>query len=329
MFRAVRRLRDMPVRSSARSAADVGYHVLRPRAGSRGHALSVVTSGLILATSTLAACANSNGSSATAPRTPTAASASSSVARSTTYPNAIVALGHSGTTGANTDPRRPGDNRSNSWVTGDNPAVRSIYLRLLALNPAIRGHNANLGVGGSNVDDLSTQVDQALRLSPLPDLFVIQEIDNDIRCDGTDPDNYRPFADKLAAQVARIVAKAPDAKILLVSSPAGTVDDYARIISRLLGPGREANTGTGPCDLFAPSGKAAPAHWRYLDRIVRQYQSRVKSVCAQFPTCQYDDGALARMKLAAADLAFDEQHMSVVGLRKQAQLEWQVLGYGP
>jgi hypothetical protein len=326
MVKAVRRLRDMPLKRTGWYATDGGRTFRTPRANSRGRFRTVVTASLILASSSLAACANSNGAAA---GTPAAASASSSAARSTTYPNAIAALGHSGTTGANTDPRRPGDNRSNSWVTGDNPAVRSIYQRLLALNPAIRGHNANLGVGGSNVDDLPKQVDQALQLSPLPDLFVIQEIDNDIRCDGTDPDNFRPFADKLAAQVARIVAKAPDARILLVSSPAGTVDNYARIIARLLGPGREANTGTGPCDLFAPSGKAVPAHWRYLDRIVREYQSRVKSVCAQFPTCQYDDGALAGMKLVAADLAFDEQHMSVVGLRKQAQLEWQVLGYGP
>jgi hypothetical protein len=277
-----------------------------------------------MACATLAGCATT---SEQPPRTPPGVSASPSASRSTPYPNAIVALGHSGTTGANTDPRRPGDHRSNSWITGDNPAVRSIYLRLLELNPAIRGHNTNLGVGGSNIDDLPAQVDQALRLRPHPDLFVIQEVDNDIRCDGTDRDNYAIFGDKLARQIARIVTTAPRATVLLVSSPAGSVEEYARIISHLLGPGREANTGIGPCDLFAPSGEAVPAHWRYLDRVVRHYHAQLAAACAQFPTCLYDGGALARMGLEAADLAFDEQHMSVAGLRKQAQLEWRILGY--
>src|SRR4051794_31927409 len=253
---------------------------------------------LLLVGAMIAACSSSGtpttSSSQRRPGSPSPAAAA--VTPSSTYPNAIVVMGHSGTNGENSDPRISGARRANSWATGENPAVQSIYLRLLALNSAIRGNSTNLGVSGSTVDDLGAQVDQALQLTPLPDLFIIQEIDNDLRCDGTDPDNYAPFAQTQSAQVERIVAKAPRATVLLVGSPPGTVANYGQIVSRLQGPGREANTGTGPCDLFNPAGRTVPAHWRSQDQVIRHYQAQTSAVCKRFPTCRYDGGTLYRMK---------------------------------
>lgn len=56
----------------------------------------------------------------------------------------IVVLGHSGATGYNSDPNnRSRDARENSWATGTNPAVDSVYLRLLRKNPDYRDHNYN------------------------------------------------------------------------------------------------------------------------------------------------------------------------------------------
>ena len=279
----------------------------------------------------LTGCSASDGGAAATSASPSvsspAPSASASVGpTSSKYPNAIVVLGHSGTTGAESNPSSPGnDDTRNSWATGDNPAVNSVYARLLALNPAVRGHNTNLGVDGTNVDGLGDQVDSALALKPLPDLFMIQEVDNDMQCDGTDPDNYPRFAQSMSDQLAKITAKAPTATILLVSSPPGTVENYGTIASRLPAA-KAANTGTGPCDLFSPSGRAVPKHWRYQDQVTRAYQARLAAVCKQFPTCRYDGGALYRMVISAEDLAGDGLHLSVAGHRKQAALEWRVLG---
>jgi hypothetical protein len=58
----------------------------------------------------------------------------------------------------------------------------------------VRGHNTNLAVDGTGVGELAGQADQALATTPLPELFLIQSVDNDMRCDGTDADNYAPFA---------------------------------------------------------------------------------------------------------------------------------------
>jgi hypothetical protein len=242
------------------------------------------------------------------------------------YPDAIVVLGHSGTTGADSDPAAPGtDARQNSWATGDNPEVNSIYSRLLARNPAIRGHNTNLGVDGSTLDELGPQVDHALALKPLPDLFMIQEVDNDMRCDGTDDVNYPLSARTLSEVLTRITSSAPTATVLLVSSPPGTVDNYGKVVADLP-TAKATNTGTGPCDMFDPTGKAVPAHWAYQEKVILSYHHQLETTCAHFPTCQYDGGRLYRMPITAADLTEDGNHLTISGQRKQAELESKVLG---
>ena len=37
----------------------------------------------------------------------------------------------------------------------------------------MRGHNTNVAVAGTGVDDLAGQADQALAATPLPELFLI------------------------------------------------------------------------------------------------------------------------------------------------------------
>ena len=246
---------------------------------------------------------------------------------SSKYPNAIAVLGHSGATGFDSNPDQPGvDARGNSWATGDNPTVNSVYLRLLALNPAIRGHNVNVAVSGSDVDNLASQADEALDSQPVPDLFLIQTVDNDIQCDGTDSANYGPFAATLTGVLGRLTSAAPRAKILIVSSPWATVDNYGKVAAQLTGP-RAHNSGTGICDLFDPAGKPVPAHWRTLEGITLHYLGELKSVCAKFPACQYDNDALYHMPITTDDITkSDGAHLTIAGLRKQADLEWRVLG---
>jgi len=197
----------------------------------------------------LAACSSSAGGGPGAASTSTPAPVGQA---SDKYPNSIVVLGHPGTTGYDSDPKAPEtDAVQNSWATGDNPAVDSIYLRLLALNPAARGQNLNMGVAGTGVNELVGQADQALAANPLPELFLIQSVDNDIRCDGTNADNYAPFAATLTEVLKKIASGAPKAKILIVNSPWATVENYGQVASHLPGP-RAANSGTGaaaPCFL--------------------------------------------------------------------------------
>ena len=101
-------------------------------------------------------------------------------------------IGHSGATGFDSDPVRARWSH-NSWVTGDNPAVNSLYARILAHNPAIRGQKFNLAINGSDVTSLVLQARKAVTMKPTPELVVVQSIDNDIACDGSDPRRLKPF----------------------------------------------------------------------------------------------------------------------------------------
>ena len=69
----------------------------------------------------LASCSSSGDAGAgTAAAT---SSSSQATQASGKYPNAIAFLGHSGATGYDSDPKRPGvDARENSWATGEDPA---------------------------------------------------------------------------------------------------------------------------------------------------------------------------------------------------------------
>src|SRR3954452_10271512 len=61
----------------------------------------------------------------------------------------LIAIGHSGLTGENSDPRHPGlPALRNSWATGSSPGVDSVYLRMVAALPDTRGHVANAAAGG-------------------------------------------------------------------------------------------------------------------------------------------------------------------------------------
>ena len=245
------------------------------------------------------------------------------------YPSSIVVIGHSGSTGRATDPDWPvKDVPRNSWATGDNPTVNSVYLRILALNPAVRGHAANLAVDGTAVDQLDVQAQEALRIKPLPDLFLIETLDNDIRCDGTDEQNYAPFGASFERALDRITHGAPHAKIFVVGSPAGSVESVTAVRSKFPDFIKLAG-GDAPCDTLDSAGHIRKAGILKVNTIVKGYQGELASHCAKFPQCRYDGGALSRMAVTAEDLAVDHVHLSIAGHRKQAEVEWAALNLAP
>jgi hypothetical protein len=276
----------------------------------------------LAATVLLAGCTSAQGGPTGAP---SAAPSPHSSAASSEYPDSMVVLGHSGATGYDSDPQAPGtDAPRNSWATGDNPAVQSIYLRLLALNPAIKGHATNLAVDGSDVTALPAQVDAALQVRPVPQLFLIGSVDNDMRCDGTDPKNYEPFRQQISAVLTRIAKGAPGADILVVSSPWATAGNYADVAAKS-GEGRSINSGSGPCDAFDLNGRLQPAHLAYFEKVAGRYFAELAAGCRAVPRCRYDGGALHAMRITSADVTPDFNHLSIAGQAKQAAVEWKVL----
>ena len=233
-------------------------------------------------------------------------------------------MGHSGATGYDSNPLHRGtDAPENSWATGSNPAVNSIYRRLLARNPAIEGHAFNVARSGSNVDDLMRQARLAVAFRPVPDLFLIQSVDNDIQCDGTDARNYAPFAATLQRTLEFINRRAPKAHIFFVSQWA-SVANYTTAIEKIPAK-RAAESGNGPCNVFDPSGRLRPAGMASLQKLVDAYHARLASTCARVRNCRYDQGALQRMTVVPQDLTPDANHLSIRGQRKMAAMVWAAL----
>jgi lysophospholipase L1-like esterase len=288
-----------------------------PRHSSRLVALGAAA---LLVTAALVGCGGSAESRGTQGPSGTP---STSAPSSTPELDSVVVLGHSGTTGYASGANPDADVRENSWATGTNPEVASIYQRLLATHPALEGHTQSLGVDGSTVDDLVSQTQQALAVDPLPDLVLIQTIDNDIRCDGTDPDNYQPFADTLEQVLATIEEQDEGAQVFFVGQW-GSVEEYTTAISRL--PSAvAANQGTGPCDVFTPEGKRNPKAEAYLQQVVDAYFARIADVCSRHAQCWTDEGAMQTMTLAPADLTDDHNHLTVRGQRRMAEIVWAAL----
>ena len=275
----------------------------------------------------IAGCSSSpNAATATSPATTESEPATSSPpvaagATSTPLPDSMVVIGHSGATGYNSDPNDPNrDATENSWATGTNPDVDSIYERLLAMNPAIEGHNVNLAQDGSDVDDLVTQAQAAVRLDPKPDLVLVQSVDNDMRCDGRDNEFLPIYGDRLR-QVLQIIHDGdPGASVFIISQP-GSVDSYTDAVKD--NPVAVHNQSTGsPCDVFDTAGNILPSGKAYIESVLQGFFATIASECALFPECRFDQTHDHALQIVAADVTPDSNHYTAAGQRKVAAAVW-------
>jgi len=255
---------------------------------------------------------------ATKPGTPASSSAAGNTPE---WPGAMAALGHSGLTGYQSDGGLF-DVPANSWATGTDPAVDSMYLRILAANPAIEGNAQNFAVDGADVSELAFQASRVADMNPKPDLILIQSIDGDMQCDSGDDANLPVYRDKLTKVLDTLTTIAPDADILFVSQPAD-VQEYSDTV---LAVDPTHIAGTGPCDVVDPATRQlVPSKVDGLQALVDEYFDAIGQVCARYPRCRTDNGAMQSMDLDPGDLTRDLNHLTVTGLAKMAAIEWSVL----
>src|SRR4051812_25148202 len=127
-------------------------------------------------------------------------------------PLGIIAIGHSALTGEGTAGLYEA-NPFDSWATGSDPAVNSVYRRLFAARPETVGVVANTARGGAVAGELERQAVAALQQVPAPELVIVETIDNDIECDTA---NLSSFGFAVAAALKTIHDATPNSKILVV-----------------------------------------------------------------------------------------------------------------
>ena len=158
-----------------------------------------------------------------------------------TYPNSIAAIGHSDTNGSGVKGPRTNWPHS-SWVTGDSPAVQSLYSRILARNPAIRGNRFNLAINGADAASMLLQAKKAVGLKLMPELVVVQGIDNDIACDNV---SHKPFQAAFASVLETLAAGLPDSPHLR-RQPVRQPHDFRQGVDAQAAPqGKRGHTRAG------------------------------------------------------------------------------------
>jgi lysophospholipase L1-like esterase len=255
--------------------------------------------------------------------------AASAGGRAGSYPRSIVVIGHSGATGFASDPQHPfQDTPANSWATGTNPAVNSIYSRLVAANPAAEGHVRNFAVDGATVADLAAQVQKAIAVRPAPDLVLVQIGFNDPRCDGNDASYYAAFRATFAGELRKLAAGLPQAHLFVVGvTGSHSAASFVKTMEGLSTAARLTHASKSICSVFAPvsspsPGQVVPAHLAYFQRTVAGYEAQLAAACAEFAQCRFDGGAAGRFPFTAGDLTSRYDHLSIAGNAKLAAAEW-------
>lgn len=241
------------------------------------------------------------------------------------HPEGVIALGHSGMTGFQSDPADPGENAvANSWATGSNPAVNSVYQRLVAARPRTQGLVANVSRNGEKADGLEFQVPAALNVVPTPALALLMIMDNDIRCDGTDPAHLPEFRGQVRDAVQSIVEASPKVTVVLASGP-GRPADYAKAIATLPTTPVEL-VGQEPCAMFSANGKVNATEVKRLTSIIESYEAELGRACEGIPQCHTDGGALARHPGGMLEeYGNDLGHASILGHARWAEAIWPVV----
>jgi hypothetical protein len=285
---------------------------------------------LVATVATLVGCGGSGSKSPTSAEarpsteaaTPTATRSSAAAGEWTKgYPNSIAVLGHSGSTGEGSDPNQPGvEVRENSWATGGNPKVNSVYLRILAHNPAIKGHSDNYARGGADVRALAEEASLLLHNDPKPALVLIQIMDSDLTCP-VEPAALSDFRARLTATVKKIARRAPHSRQFVISQ-FGSVQTYAESLTRAE---RASQGGTGPCDFMTPTGAIAPKKVVRAEKAIHAYEAALKSACEVVRHCTYDGGAYGRIVDRREYVSSDLNHLSVIGHAKAAAVVWAAL----
>ena len=236
-------------------------------------------------------------------------------------PNSMAALGNSITRGFNSGPLPYQDNPTHSWSTGTNANVRSHYLRILDVNPAIFGKNFNDARSGAKMADLAGQA--AVANGQQVDYVTILMGGNDVCASSesamtpvdTFRDQFHAAMTTLATGSAKVyVVSIPDVyhlwEILHTSPTARFMWSFFRICQSMLA--RPNSTDQADVD------RRARVRQRNID-----YNQKLLEVCETFANCRYDGGAVFSTAFAVSDVSTrDYFHPSAAGQAKLASVTW-------
>ena len=244
------------------------------------------------------------------------------------YPNNIAALGDSITRAYNTS-RAFVDAPQNSWSTGTSTAVNSLYLRLLAKNPALSGQYFNYAVTGAKMTSLATQ---AAKVGSSIQYVTILIGANDV-CTSSESTltSVANFQAQFQAGLNTIRTKAPNAQIYVVSIP-NIYNLWA--ILRTNATARFTWSLFGICQsMLANANSTSTTDAARRARVKQRnidFNTVLATVCAATANCRFDNNAVFNTTFVTTDVSTrDYFHPSLAGQAKLAVTAWGAAGFTP
>jgi lysophospholipase L1-like esterase len=254
-----------------------------------------------------------------------------SAAGAATLPNSMASTGDSITRAFNTCAFPYIDCPQNSWSTGTSSTVTSLYLRLLALNPAISGHNSNRAVSGAKMADLPGQMTNVNAIGGVQFVTILMG-GNDLCTDTTaQMTSVAAFTQQLSNGLATLRSVNPGAVVYIVSIP----DVYNLwLILHDNSSARSTWAAFNVCQslLANPTSTSAVDDARRQE--VRQrnidFNTALAQVCAQDDAahdCRTDANAVFNTPFTTSEVSTrDYFHPTVAGQQHLAAVAW---GAGP
>jgi lysophospholipase L1-like esterase len=245
-------------------------------------------------------------------------------------PRSLAAAGDSLTRGTGSGPRYFADNTAYSWATGGEPAVNSLALRIATRGPALAGNVFNVSRYGARMSDLFAQM---TTINAVKAEYVTVLVGGNDACALTEAamTPVEMFRKQFADAMAHLSEGSPQARVLVMSIP-----DPTKLVPLLRGE-RRAVAVWDAFDVcqsaLARPQSEAPEDVARRERVrqrVAAYNAALAEVCARYPQCRTDGGALFSDSLAAADISpFDYFHLSARGQARLAETAWAAAGFGP
>ncbi len=244
-------------------------------------------------------------------------------AAASAYPASMASLGDSITRAFNTGNIPFKDAPDNSWSTGINPSVNSLYSRLLVLEPAISGHDYNLAKSGSKMSDLAGQVTQA---NAQHVEYVTILLGANDACAGAEAamTSVQTFHDQFYAALSALALGSPDAKVFVVSVP--NVYRLWELFHNNAAARRAWRAGRICQTMLANPTSTRQADVNRRARVLQRvadYNTQLAAVCALFANCHTDSGTAFNTTFVTSDVSTrDYFHPSLAGQAKIAAVLW-------
>lgn len=213
-----------------------------------------------------------------------------------------------------------GDHAEDSWSTGGNPndGVSSHYERLMALHPAIAGHEYNDAVSGAKASDLSSQVSAAVSQKARYVTILIGA--NDL-CTSSVGAMTSPsaFAGQVNSALAVLHQGLPRSRIFVASIP-----NVYQLWSVLKGNylAQFVWSTANICQSMLASTNTDVERQQVVERELA-FNQILAQACARYSQCRWDGNAVYNYQFSASQVStLDFFHPSLSGQAALAEITW-------